>query len=113
MLIKGFAVFDVKAGNFAPPFFMPSVGLAVRAFTDLVNDVRSTVNKYPGDFTLFQVGEFDDVKGIFIPLAHNVNLGLALEFVKVAPPAPMLPGMDSVLRTVTHPIDGKPMEVKR
>ncbi len=81
MLTKMFAVYDGKAAAFGTPFFLPAVGLAVRAFTDLVADPKTTVSRYPSDFTLFQVGEFDDLKGRVIPLSPHLNLGLASAFV--------------------------------
>lgn len=82
--MKVFSIYDLKAQAFSQPFFMESVGLAIRAFTELLDDKATTVAKYPSDFTLFEIGEFDQRKGILTAHAHHVNLGLAASFVKPA-----------------------------
>lgn len=92
MHTKVFSVYDTKAACFGTPFFAVSKGVAIRMFTELANDKRSSVSKYPTDFTLWEIGEFEDIKGTLIPLEHNVNLGFAQEFVRVEP-TPLLPGM--------------------
>lgn len=97
MITKAFAVYDSKASCFGVPFFMATTGLAVRAFSELVNDPKSTVSRYPTDFVLFQVGEFDDQKGIFVPMEHQVNLGMASEYVRENR-TPMLPGFVEQLK---------------
>lgn len=58
-----YAVYDHKAAAFLPPFFMPTNGMAIRAFSDCVNDDNHQWNKHPGDYALFRIGEFDDVNG--------------------------------------------------
>lgn len=66
MKTKMFSVFDTKAACFGTPFFMPKEAMAIRAFTDLVNDPKSTVGMHPEDFVLHSVGEFDDELGIVV-----------------------------------------------
>jgi len=83
MKLKMYSVYDSKAECFGTPFFMSSRGLAIRAFTDLVNDTRSSVNKYPGDFSLFEVGEWDDNNARVESFAP-VSLGIAQSYVKEA-----------------------------
>lgn len=65
MILKAFAIHDRKAGFFNPPFFFPSVGQAVRLCTDLTADMSNVIGRYPQDFDLYQVGEFDDATGQF------------------------------------------------
>lgn len=55
-----YSVFDSKAAVYGTPFFMPNDGMAIRAFSDLVNDSKSTLWNHPEDFSLFRVGSFDD-----------------------------------------------------
>lgn len=86
MIVKAFAVYDTKAQCFGVPFFLATQGLAVRAFSSLANDVNTTVGKFPTDFVLFEVGEFDDNKGLLISRDVNVNLGLASQFVVAVKP---------------------------
>lgn len=108
MITKAFAVYDSKALCFGVPFFMPSVGAAVRAFGDTANDSQSQLNRHPGDFVLFQIGEFDDEKGVMRPLMPHVHLGLALDFVekkRVPMPVASMAGVQrEVAEAVLNPL---------
>jgi len=76
-----FAIYDTKAAAHLPPFFLPTRGLAIRAFTDCVNDSTHQFSKHPEDYTLFLVGNFDDVSGeIDMPNVRE-NLGHGSQFV--------------------------------
>lgn len=81
MITKIFSVYDSKALSYGVPFFMPSTGAAVRAFSDLVQDDRSTVNHHPGDFVLYQIGNFDDNNGSLSCVDPQIHLGIGLDFV--------------------------------
>lgn len=61
------AVRDSAMGSFARPFFVPTVAVAVRSFTDEVNrvDPQNQMNVHPEDFELHQLGEFDEESGQF------------------------------------------------
>lgn len=65
-----FSILDNKSHLFGPPFYSRHTGEALRNFTELVNDDRSTVSKYPADFQLVQVASFDDEDGTFSPSKH-------------------------------------------
>lgn len=60
MELRIYAIFDEKALSYGTPFFAPTDGIAVRMFTDLCNDPRSTVAKYPKDFRLYWIGTYTD-----------------------------------------------------
>lgn len=60
MIHKIFSIYDKKAEAYMPPFMMQTKGQAMRSFVDLVKDPQSSVNKHPGDFELYEIGEFDD-----------------------------------------------------
>lgn len=81
MITKMFSVFDSKAGNFSPPFFMVSIGQAVRSFQDIASDQSTMIARHPEDFSLFFIGEFDDAIGEVTMLKHQ-NLGVAASFKK-------------------------------
>lgn len=91
MLTKVFAVYDSKANAFMSPFFMPTTGQAVRAWGTTVNDPQTDFNRYPGDFTLFEIASYDDISGKFENLSTPHSLGLAQEFLreKTLTPAPL------------------------
>lgn len=76
-----FSVFDSKAGNFTPPFFSPTKGMAIRMFTDVANDVGTMICKHPEDFSLIYVGVFDDENGVCEAARHE-NLGVAASYKK-------------------------------
>lgn len=81
MKTKIFTVYDVKAQANMTPFFMQSTGQAVRAFEDTVNDPKSAFNKHPEDYTLFEIGTFDDQTGTLENHKASISLGTALSMI--------------------------------
>ncbi len=77
---KIFTVYDSKAEAHLPPFFSPATGLALRAFETAANTPDHDFNKYPGDYTLFELGFFDEIKCDWAFHEAKINLGTALEF---------------------------------
>lgn len=82
MRVKIFSVYDSKSEAYMQPFFSPTKGSAVRSFIDSIQDHNTIFCKHPEDYTLFEIGEFDDSTGILITLTTPISLGLALEYVK-------------------------------
>lgn len=82
MIMKMFAVYDSKAEAYLQPFFMPTKGQAIRAFQAAANKEGHDFNVYSADFTLFEIGEYDDSNGVVTPLPHKLNLGGAHEHIK-------------------------------
>ncbi|QXP44291.1 MAG: nonstructural protein [Arizlama microvirus] len=82
MVIKVFSIFDVKAKVYSNPFFMPHSGQAMRAFGDLVRDEKTEVNRHPEDYSLYQVGEYDDNVGCFLKFDYPVFLNKAVDFIE-------------------------------
>lgn len=74
MITRMFSIFDSKAANFSTPFFMHTNGLAIRSFSDLVNDPKTRIHLHPEDYSLFYLGEFDDLIGNFVNTDKPVNL---------------------------------------
>jgi hypothetical protein len=58
---------DRAADAYGRPFYVPSVGVAIRSFQDEVNRQSDDNQMYqhPDDFDLFHLGEFDDNTGLF------------------------------------------------
>lgn len=85
MITKIFSVFDSKASYFGRPFDDQSDSSAIRNFSDAVNDGSNPNNlwhKHPEDFSLFQVGEFDNLTGELIPvLPKNLITASAVQSV--------------------------------
>lgn len=63
MIHTFFSVYDEKAQAFLPPFTLPRPGIAIRTFTDCVNDPTHAFGKHPSDYTLFRLGTFNDENG--------------------------------------------------
>lgn len=89
MILKVFAVFDSKASTFGHPFFCHTRGVAIRSFSDAANDSKHEFGRHAADFTLFEIGEYDDQTGKFVNLAAPESIGVALQFVEVAQKAPL------------------------
>lgn len=71
MVLKAFAVHDQKSKAFNTPFFKHTHGEAERDFKSAVNDnsqQNNNLHKYPEDFDLYHVGEYDDQTGLFTPV---------------------------------------------
>lgn len=68
MLLKIYSIRDTKGEVFNTPFFQKTHGEAERNFRQLVSDEKSLVSKYPLDFNLYYIGEYDDQTGKIEPL---------------------------------------------
>jgi len=68
MVLKVYSIRDSKSEVYNPPFYKKTHGEAERDFRTLVNDEKSTINKYSDDFDLYYLAEYDDNLGTFIPL---------------------------------------------
>lgn len=80
MKLKVFSILDLKAGFFQVPFFMPSVGQAMRAVSDLCGDPSSIISRHPGDFALYELGEWEDATAVFEPHVPMRHLGGGEQF---------------------------------
>lgn len=76
-----FTVFDTKAETFMPPFFVPSRGLAIRAFEDCINSDDHHFGKHPADYTLFYLGSFNTDVGRFELEDTKQSVGNGVEFI--------------------------------
>jgi hypothetical protein len=72
------SVKDRAADAFGRPIFVPSVGLALRGFTDEVNREAddNQMFHHSDDFDLFELGTFEDSTGIIE--CHSIPKQLAL-----------------------------------
>jgi len=64
MKLQSFSMRDVKAETYAAPFFVPNESIAIRLLSELVLDKRSTLGKYPQDFSLYRIGEYDTTTAV-------------------------------------------------
>lgn len=71
MIHKMFSIYDAKAKAYLPPFILPEVGMATRAFGDAVNSTDHQFNKHPSDYFLHQIATFDDAVGRIVQLDRH------------------------------------------
>lgn len=89
MILKVFSVYDCKVQAYMPPFYCRTTGEALRTWESSCNDGQSMMYKHPGDYTLFEIGSFDELSGNLVPLKAHVNLGKAIEVRKDLAPSPL------------------------
>lgn len=82
MLLGLFAVYDSAIKTWMAPLYMRNKGEALRWWQEICNNPESKVAKHPADFTLFELGTWDDDKCNFDLLKTPVKLGVAIEFIK-------------------------------
>lgn len=61
------SVYDSKVGVYAAPFCARSRGEAIRSFHSATLDDNLPFKRYPADYRLFCVGEYDDNVGRLYP----------------------------------------------
>lgn len=70
------AVRDRAMDAFMQPFFVPSIGMALRSFGDEVNRSESPMYSHPEDYDLYQIGSYDDATGALSPIPpHQLAIG--------------------------------------
>lgn len=82
MILKVFTIYDSKSEAYLPPFMMKTPGEAERALKACVNDPEHNFCKYSADFTLFEIGTWDDSTAKYSLLNTPHSLGILVEFKK-------------------------------
>jgi len=73
--MKIFCMLDTKANYFLQPFPETSTIAALRGFETAVNESKSTFARFPDDFCLMELAEFDQQTGEIRPYSSPQNLG--------------------------------------
>lgn len=84
MIMKMFCLLDIKVGSYGSPFFFHHHHEAIRAATELAQDQSTIPGRYPADFGLYEMGEFDNATGQVTMHAYPQALGVLRSFL----PAP-------------------------
>lgn len=79
MKINAYTIYDSAIKAYNSPFFMQTDALAKRVFMDQVNNPESQISKSPQDFTLYNIGVYDDQNGMFVP-GKVMSLGNGKEY---------------------------------
>lgn len=79
MRIRIYTVYDHAAGAWLDPFYAATDKMALRSFRDAANNPQHNFYKYPDDYMLACIGEFDQDKGSLHPFEVPELLGTAKE----------------------------------
>lgn len=90
MILKIFSVYDSKVGAYLPPVFLRSTGEAIRSVTTAANDSKHEFCQHAEDYTLFEIGHWDDQKCQFVLKETPVSLGVMIEFIRKEDPSGQL-----------------------
>lgn len=82
MKLIAFSVYDSAAEAWLPPFFMRNKGEAIRSFASAANTNDHQFAKHADDYTLFEIGTFDDETGALATVGQVRSLGTALEYLE-------------------------------
>lgn len=81
MKLKMFAVLDKKALYYGAPVCFHNKAEALRGFTENASDPNSLVSKYPADFSIWEIADYNQQTGVVTPLLNPIFLEEALNLV--------------------------------
>lgn len=84
MVQKLYSVYDSKASYFLTPWPCRNDGMARREFAGVCSNPDSPMGKFPADFVLFQVGEYDDHDAKLTSAVPPVRLCDGVEVLQIA-----------------------------
>lgn len=82
MLLRMYVVYDSKAEIYTHPSFLPTRAVAVRQFAELVNDGKHEFSRHPEDYSLFELGTFDDGSGLIAPTLAPIHCCGAIDMLE-------------------------------
>ncbi len=82
MLLNLYSVLDNTSNLYLPPFAMRTDKEAIEAFAKAVNSPESIWKKYPDDYALVRLGNFDDESAVI----QQPEPGLVITAKKVIQP---------------------------
>lgn len=89
--MKLIAVKDMKSQLFLKPHFENSLADATRSFEVMANEGENMLSKFPHDFRLMHLANFDIETGILSPLDLATDLGSVADYQRKAPIQDTLP----------------------
>lgn len=77
-----FSVYDSKADYYSKPVVEINAGVALRSFADAARggNGENAISQHPEDYTLFELGTWDQDKGEIKMHVAKKSLGVALEY---------------------------------
>lgn len=99
--LNAYSVLDVKSKLFNFPHFQQTDGVAIRGFAQACEDESSNLNRYPEDFILHRIGEFNMETGELIKCERPIIVASASEFVpKPATPSQIKTALNEMHQTL-------------
>ncbi len=78
-----YAIYDTACGVYTKMVFAQADGMVTREFQDLVNDAESAIGQHPEDYSIFRLGNFNDLTGLIVN-EDNECLATGLEMVALS-----------------------------
>jgi len=76
------SVYDQKARVYSAPFLADTEESAVRDFARAVVDAKLLKDKFPADYELCLVGQFDESEGTLLPVPFPQSLAKGAEYLE-------------------------------
>lgn len=83
MIKRIFGIFDIKAEVYLNPFFETTTGQATRAFSDAINQPDSPFGRHPNDFSLRELGTFENESGVLVSHRQPIHVAEAIQFINI------------------------------
>lgn len=87
--MKLVVVKDVKTPCYLQPYAVKSIQDALRSWEILCNEGESMISRYPNDFRLMHIADFDTEHGELHILERPQDLGSAADFKRSIPQTPL------------------------
>lgn len=86
MKLLAYTIYDEKAETFGHPFFVSIQGIAERHLSDWAQNPDSMIGRHPEDFTLYQIGTWNDSEAKLESLGTPKFIAKATEYTNGAKP---------------------------
>ena len=80
------ALYDKTAERYGNPTLVVNLAVAERDFATGCKEPKTPMMQFPGDISIKYLGDFDEEKGIIIPLKEPVTIAEAKNYVKLNEP---------------------------
>jgi len=80
IIYRVYSIRDVKTNVYNTPYFQTHKAGSMRMFAELCSDKQSTINKFPADFQLYELGTFNSETGKFTSHPEPIYLASPSDF---------------------------------
>lgn len=76
---KIYVIHDTKVEAYHRPVYADSDGQLLRMVNATAQDEKTEFNKYPSDYSIFLIGEYDELSGKIKVYESKISLGTVLD----------------------------------